>query len=239
MITKLLYLGDTLRDRDIKRKITDSLGSIDIRSILFSKGVIFVEGPSDKGVVEKMMLHMSTKGLCVNIEENGWSISEIDGKNNLERFIRIANMLRIPFVAILDYDALMNAEIGASLQTTSCRSKITTSRIIHALNSIDMLTEEDKSKIINEQSKTSVENLGGKNNFWYMQESFGILNEIVRSKNIFVFRKDLEGTLQHPQTRQKPLKNLERITELILGDDVPVEFCEMAEFVKSCIESRN
>jgi hypothetical protein len=96
-----------------------------------------------------------------------------------------------------------------------------------------------ESQIVYEQSKTSLEHLGGKHNFWNMQDSFGILNEIVRSENIFVFRKDLEGTLQHPQTRQKPLKDLEKITELILGDDVQEEFCEMAAFGKSCIENRN
>jgi hypothetical protein len=38
------------------------------------------------------------------------------------------------------------------------------------------------------------------------------LNEIVRSKNIFVFRKALEEILQHAQTpkRQKPVMDLEK-----------------------------
>jgi hypothetical protein len=43
-------------------------------------------------------------------------------------------------------------------------------------------------------------------NVWYD------LNEIVRSKNIFVFRKALEEILQHAQTpkRQKPVMDLEK-----------------------------
>jgi len=89
-----------------QQKLTLKLSSPIIRSLLFSRGVIFVEGLSDKIAVEQIDRYLSTKNEGANIDENEWSIIDIGGKNSLSKYIELSRMMDIPNVAIMDHDAL-------------------------------------------------------------------------------------------------------------------------------------
>ena len=81
-------LGSVLSELESQEqgKLAVKLSSIDVRSLLFSKGVIFVEGLSDKIVVEQIDRHFSMKNEGPRIDESEWSVMNIGGKKSLLSF---------------------------------------------------------------------------------------------------------------------------------------------------------
>jgi AAA15 family ATPase/GTPase len=88
-------LGDGLRDRQAEFQFNN----VEIRSLLFSHGVLFVEGPTDKCLIEEI----DSQLLENIIQEREWSIIDMGGKNK-NYFIEIAKLLKTQFLRIEDTD---------------------------------------------------------------------------------------------------------------------------------------
>jgi predicted ATP-dependent endonuclease of OLD family len=220
--TKVHNLGEVLSsfEDEEKQKIAIKLASPDLRSILFSRGVILVEGPSDKIVVEQIDRYLSTKKKGAEIDENEWPIVDISGKKNLALYMRLSQTFDVPSLAILDLDALMHIEHKIKSNGWEAR----TSTIPFALwytKKLNLLTAKD---LFSEAPDGD----------WYENSYAKTLMNISNKNGIYVFSNDLEGVMQSPTTSKesKPLKAVERILELIGNDSLPPEFFKMCDFLK-------
>lgn len=236
--SKIINIKQALEglEQSEESRIITQLQESDIRSILFSKGVVLVEGLSDKIVVEKIDKYLSKNGSGADLEKKDWSIIEIGGKYSLGSFIKLATHLSLPFIGIMDNDALMRCE--KILKTG--KSKFLTSTIPICLYSNDLLKNntiddlENKEKIIKKHSGYDERKKKNVEQSWYPEEERGFLNQIANSNHIFVFSKDLEDALQNPinKKQSKPLKDLNAVIEKIEENNIPAEFYSMAEFIR-------
>jgi predicted ATP-dependent endonuclease of OLD family len=220
--TKVHNLGRVLSNLESQEqeKLRGKLSNPDVRSLLFSRGVIFVEGPSDKIVVEQVDRHLSAKGKGAYIEEREWPVIDIGGIQSLPSFMILSRMLDIPYLAVLDYDALMRRDKTIKINSQSVK----TSTIIYALKCIGEQVDRISFKDLLSEAPR---------NEWYQDDHFKDLRAFAQEYGIFVFTKDLEGVMQtQPATRmRKALKALERILELIAEDTIPSEFFELEDFL--------
>lgn len=223
-----------LNNDDIKKAI-NQLRNSDIRSLLFSKGVVFVEGLSDKIVIEKIIKHISEKKKINSLEDLDWSIIEIGGKRSLALFIILARNLNLPYVSVMDYDALMKCERNLVIEN----DKIFTSEIPIGLYHAGLLTDKTVKKLKTLEKSIKPHQIVDDNKnkhkteYWYPNTNQKFLNEIAKNARIFVFKEDLEGALQNPVKRSdsKPLKDLNAINKKIEDDEIPEEFYSMFNYV--------
>jgi len=235
--TKIINIKNAvsgLPDED-EQKIINQLRNSDIRSVLFARGAILVEGASDKFVIEKIDKYLSMKGKGANIEGQDWSVIDMGGKYSLTLFIKLVQNLRIPYVAVLDYDALFQCE--KKLKTND--DKIATSAIPICLYNAGLLDNsiiKKIKKIENTIKRQTLPNKNGKptEQFWYPHKHYRFLDSIAKTNKIFVLTKNLENVLQTPlkRTQSKPLKDLETINQKISQNKIPREFYDVIRFVK-------
>lgn len=220
--TETHNLGEVLSELDspVRKKLEIKLSRSDIRLLLFSRGVIFVEGPSDKIVVEHVDRYLSAKNEGAEIDENEWSVMDIGGKNSLPQFMILSRLLGVPRVVIMDYDALMHRDSKIKLN----KLELKTSSIVYSLwHSCDL----------NDRLSKKIDSIEVPKSVWYDQSHLENLRTLCMEHDIYVFSADLEGVMQTRKTgkRSKPLKALEKILKLISEDSVPPEFYEMCKFL--------
>lgn len=221
--TTVHNLGKVLSNLESQeqKKIALKLSSPDVRSILFSQGVIFVEGPSDKIVVEQIDRHLSANGKGADVDESEWPIINMGNKHNLPLYMMLSQMLGVPSLAILDLDALMHIEKN-KIRSNDWEAK--TSVVLFALwhiGKLNLITAKDLLSEIPDRE-------------WYENSRLESFRRLSRENGIFVFSTDLEGVMQSSTTSResKPLKALERILELIGNNNIPSEFLEMCDFLR-------
>lgn len=227
--TKVHNLGKVLSELESKEqgKLAVKLYSPDVRSILFGRGVILVEGSSDKIVVEQIDRYLSAKEKGANIDESEWPIIDIGGKESLLSFMTLSHMLGVPNLAILDYDALMHRVHTIRLNG----QEVKTSTIVSALWRTDKLEKwQNHMDLLSEVPESE----------WYENSYLENFRSLALKYGIFVFSTDLEGVMQSPKAdkKGKPLKALERILEVINQDNIPSEFYEMCEFLRNYTKAR-
>jgi energy-coupling factor transporter ATP-binding protein EcfA2 len=221
--TKAHNLGRVLSELESQEqeKLAVKLSNPDVRSLLFSRGVIFVEGLSDKIVVEQIDRYLSTKKKGANIDESEWPVIDIGGKESLQSFMTLSRMLGVPNLVILDYDALMRRDHTIRLNGR----EVKTSTIIFTLWRTDKLENWLSHKDLLSELPDSE---------WYENSHLKNFRTLALKHCIFVFSTDLEGVMQSPKTdkMRKPLKALERVLDLINQDNISSEFYEMCEFLR-------
>lgn len=220
--TEVHNLGRVLSELEgqEREKLAVKLLNPDVRSILFSQGVIFVEGPSDKIVVEQIDRYLSTKKKGANIDESEWPIIDIGGKKSLHSFMTLSHILGVPNLAILDYDSLMHKDHTIRLDGRDVR----TSTILFTLWRMNELENWPSHKNLLSEVPDSE---------WYENSRLKNFKTLAIRDGIFVFSTDLEGVMRSPKTdnMRKPLKALEKTLDLISQDNIPPEFYEMCEFL--------
>lgn len=204
-----------------QEKLAVKLSDPDVRSLLFSRGVIFVEGLSDKIVIEQIDRYLSKKKKGANIDESEWPVIDIGGKKSLPAFMTLSRMLGVPNLVILDYDALMRRDHTIRLDGR----EVKTSTIVFALWCIEKMENWLSHKDLLSEVPDSE---------WYEISHLKDFRTLAREDGIFVFSTDLEGVMQSPKTdkKRKPLKALETTLDLINHDNIPSEFYEMCEFLR-------
>jgi hypothetical protein len=111
-VTKAENVGQTIRqlEKDDQARVEISMGSADIRALLFSRGVVLVEGPSDRLVVEKVDNYLAGFGKSADLSSKEWSVVEVGGKGSFPTFVRLCKTLGLPILAVADNDALLHLE---------------------------------------------------------------------------------------------------------------------------------
>jgi predicted ATP-dependent endonuclease of OLD family len=215
-------------EADDRAKIQLSLRNADIRALLFSRGVVLVEGPSDKIVLEKLDESLAKSGKSADLSSKEWSVVEVGGKSSFPTFFKLCKVLGIPMVAVADYDALMQLD----KRTSAAEGKLSqTSPILLALYLTQELTSEE-TLLVNENGPNVLLSENGTK--WYDPSCLEIFLKIARSNRIFVFTKDLEGALQTHLTKKdmKPLKALDEISVRIQDGKFSDELNNLGGFLK-------
>lgn len=227
-------------DDDDQKKTIQRLHNSEVRAILFQHGIIFVEGPSDKIVLEKTDRHMTDNKLKgPNIEENEWMVLDVGGKDSMPLFINLAKKLKLPHTSVMDFDSLMQCTGKIKLGTDDVR----TSSIIGYIEKTDGLSKQEQNliknlerTIIKKQKKNNKKIIQS----CYPDEKLKQLNKIARAHNMYVLTKDLEGVIRTTATSRdsKPLKALEQITELLSQNKIPADLKSTMKFIQSKIKKR-
>lgn len=227
-----INMGKTLGgfETSDRQSIQRYLKSADIRALLFSRGVVLVEGISDRIVIEKVDEFLSLTDRSCNLAANEWSVIDVGGKNSLATFVRLCIALDLQFAVVGDYDALM--EMGTRTAMPD-GSTYRTSAILRALILGKLMDNEEITKI--KELDTKIETIGERK--WYTNECLGTLVEFARKHHVFVFTKDLEGALQSNSTKKesKPLRALEEITRRMNEGEVSDEFEKMGASLKAWV----
>lgn len=98
---------------------------------------VFVEGITDKILIEKLILEKANSDKEIILNLNEFSLIQINGVNNLEEFIRVAQETKAKYVAFLDND-----------DSTKEKTKKYHNRPKKHLNTIDHIVFLDNSKTI-------------------------------------------------------------------------------------------
>jgi predicted ATPase len=229
--TEVLHIGKTIDEidkQDAARKsykVSSLLGSAETRSLLFSRGAIFVEGPSDKAIIEKLDKRLSLREQGANIETNEWSVIPIGVTQNLGAFIKLSRKLGIPYTAVFDYDSLMVCDDTIKVEN----DEIKVSPIISSLHGNNVLTPFEI-ELLRKLEPSMLENE-------YSSEHFNTLSQIANDHGIFVLSSDFEDLLHSLLSYYtiKPLHILDAILDRIALGTIPNEFVKMTEFLKKRI----
>jgi AAA domain, putative AbiEii toxin, Type IV TA system/Overcoming lysogenization defect protein-like, TOPRIM domain len=88
-----------------RKKILQQLDSADVRALLFSRGGVFVEGLSDKWILQEIDSKASKAGKGPRLVENEWAIVTMNTSGNTSTFLRLAKLIGLKFAFLLDRDA--------------------------------------------------------------------------------------------------------------------------------------
>jgi len=209
-------------DKSLRQKMMIQLQKSDIRSMLFSRGVVFVEGPSDKIVFEKLDRKLTEKHKGPQLDENEWAIIDIGGKDFLYIFLNLAKWLKVPYLAIMDNDALM--QCNHSIKPDG--KKIVTSAIMYSIFNSNSLSK-DKIKTLEKYQKRIQQ---GK----YLTSFKNQLDRMARKEGIYVLKNSLEGSFKVKLTAKesKPIKAFNEIVTKIMQNKIPKEPYEVMNFIK-------
>lgn len=240
--TQILNLREIMDSMspDEKGRTVTRLRNSEIRSILFQHGIILVEGPSDRMVLEKIdrfMIDNEMNG--PNIEDNEWMILDVGGKDSMSLFINLAKKLHLPHTSVMDFDSLMQCIRRIKLGSDDVR----TSSVIGYIEKTDGLSKQEQNLI--KKLESTIIKKHKKNNektiqFWYPDEKLEQLKKIALTHNMYVLTKDLEGVIRTTSTSRdsKPLKDLDQITELLSQNKIPGELKSTMNFIKTKISKR-
>ena len=242
--TEVVNLGQIVKSMQKSEhdRLIARLRSSDVRAFLFQHGLVMVEGPSDKVVLEKADRYFTDNEMngAPNIEENEWLVLDVCGKKSLPMMINLAKKLNIPHTAVLDYDGLMLCDEKILVGD----KEVKTSSVIKSIYLIGALTDTEQNTIVSlERSitkRTKKMLYRTTEQFWYDEKSLDTLNKIAKKHNFYVFTTDLEGVLQNHNTSRarKPLRDLEAINSWLDDDKIPAEIKSAMKFIKNKIEKQ-
>lgn len=106
-ITRAENVGEALHHLESgdQAKIQLSMKSPDIRALLFSRGVVLVEGPSDKLIVEAVDSYLAGLEKSADLSSKEWSVVDVGGKNSFPTFVSLCQVLGLPVLIVADNDA--------------------------------------------------------------------------------------------------------------------------------------
>lgn len=204
-----------------KKQLTQWLRSVEIRSLLFSRGIILVEGPSDKVVIETVDRYLSEKGKGANIQDREIAVISVGGKKSMRIFLALAKELKMNYLMVVDSDALMSCEGYITLEGKQVR----TSPIVQALHESGALSAED-AQVVESMEKDGIALNSDSGIYEYKLDEHILqaLRLIAERYNVLVLSRDLEAALQIKESRRrKPVMSADAIFERIENNSIPEE----------------
>jgi hypothetical protein len=89
-----------------KEEFLKTIGRIVDPRILFAKGVVLCEGPADHAFLREALALLNNSEKWNELLRNDVELVWMNSKNNLVTYDKVLNQLEIPYVAVLDFDAL-------------------------------------------------------------------------------------------------------------------------------------
>jgi hypothetical protein len=186
-------------------------------------------------VLDLLDNRLSQDGKGADLQDKEWLIIDIGGKDSLRIFMDMAKELEIPFVIIMDSDALRECKKTITVGPNQVR----TSTIFDALLLTKALSQSEVNTLVHlEKDGKIVMSLDKKGNkrFWYRDDTkvTSRLTSMALRHKVFVFQKDLESALRISKTdrKRKPLQDIETIVKQVEKGDIPVELVSLTNFMK-------
>ncbi len=208
--TKVVDVEQILSENE---KAGTTMQNVDVRSMMFQMGVIIVEGLSDKMVIESTDKIMTEMGDGPDIEGNEWAVLEGGGKYEACWLSYLAKEMGIPYIVIVDRDALMRCEKKISMED----KKVLASPVVrHIYNTYGFSDKEQRAMI-------SVRPLVARERWKeYDPDDFDDLRDIARSHDIHVLNGDLEEIIGiKKRGRGKPVFALRQIDQMCAKGQIP------------------
>lgn len=219
-IKNVQEVTNTLSDPD-RKQLTQWMRNVEIRSLLFSRGIMLVEGPSDKVVVESVDKYLSAKGKGANIQDREIAVISVGGKKSMRIFLSLAKELGMNQIVVVDSDALMKCDGNILVNG----KKVRTSPIIQALHESKILSADDAG-VIEKLEKDGITFNETSGTYEYKSDDHisQNLRSIAEKYNVLVFSKNLEGALQiKEERRRKPVISADAVFQSIENDSIPEE----------------
>jgi len=89
-----------------KEEFLKTIGRIVDPRILFARGVVLCEGPADHAILREALGLLNNSEKWNELLRNDVELVWMNSKNNLVTYDEVLNQLEIPYVAVLDFDAL-------------------------------------------------------------------------------------------------------------------------------------
>lgn len=220
----------SLDDSD-EKQLTQWLRSVDMRSLLFSRGVVLVEGPSDKVVIDSLDGYLSEKGKGASMQDREIAVISVGGKKSMRILLTLAKELGMNYLVLVDSDALINCEGRITLDGR----KVRTSPILQALYESEILTKEH-AELIGKLEKDGIVMNPSSEIYEYKDDGQvrQTLKSIVEKYNLLVFEKNLEEALQIKESRRrKPALSADAIFEKIENGQIPEELGKIISELKN------
>jgi predicted ATP-dependent endonuclease of OLD family len=203
--TEVFYARNSLSE-DFKSSIGFFM-NIEKRNIFFSKVVVFVDGKTELGA-----LPVFAKSKEIDFNSKSIFLFSLDGKNNLEKAIRVVDEFNIPWISICDYDAGM--EITDSIGSRKVPLLFKQLYVLGKLSRehLDFLEKnQDKIFMRNEQQ-------------FFSEELFKEVKEILKDYQCFLLSSNFERIF-----RLKEEKKLFREARKVVGRSKPRQGKYVAE----------
>ncbi|MDG6999588.1 MAG: ATP-binding protein [Nitrososphaerota archaeon] len=97
-------------DSSSKQKAWQELNNVDIRSLIFSRGVVYVEGLTDKVVLEGLENKLEAQGRGAGLGKYQWEFTSMNGKDHLPTLVKFAKSVKLAYAALLDLNGLSHAK---------------------------------------------------------------------------------------------------------------------------------
>jgi predicted ATP-dependent endonuclease of OLD family len=181
--TTVKHLPENYFSPEEQSKLEKNLDA-ESKEIFFSRGVLLVEGETEKGALPTF-----AKSLSSDFDKNGFSVVWVGGKDNLEIFMKVLEGFEIPYMVACDKDAIMEISKGKI-------EDIKTNSLFRQLHNLKILTNEEVEKIKLFADQINEINENGKIKKSYKGDLFEELKVIALKHNCFVLSGTFEDTLK-------------------------------------------
>jgi predicted ATP-dependent endonuclease of OLD family len=195
-------LPDDVKNR---KKFLSNMAEPKVKSILYSNGVILVEGIGEEFLINSLDNYYSSKSGDKGVSGRNWTVLPVGGKTAFPRFMQMLEALSIKYFCIADNDALM--EIPNSTNGVGNRDHF--SAVFFSLSQCGNLYEMEKA-VIN-SLKLTKEIDGKRDNYVYNDEDRNTLLEIAKKHKFLIMNKDLEELLGVQTDKNKLLRDIDAI----------------------------
>lgn len=208
--TKILPIGETLKQMDLRKEMGGKGTDTHWGEMLFSDGMILVEGLSDKYVVEILDKYLKKKG--ANLLDDNWTVINV-GKGGFPFFIELGLKIKIKWIILTDSDGVME-----------CKTSQRMPPIFSVLDKQRILTSNDKDQLIKFERQDGC----------YQKNNFSKIQAIGKKYGIFALPTDLEGALNITNKYNKIKEALDAVEDLVNhGDIVPSDLMDFFTYLKN------
>ncbi len=201
-----------------------AVSAVDWASALFAAGLVIVEGPSDKYVVEH--LDQSLPSGTPRLLDDDWVAIASHGKKGIPAMIDLARKLKMPFVVLTDADTIME-----------CSTKVDghpVPLIFRHLMGSGVIQDPDASLLKNFETVSNGETR------CYKREDFPGIRALARKYQIYALPGTLEDVLGlAPEGRRKFRDVLELVDSEYGSKPIPEEIKSFFEFANSTKEANS
>ncbi len=210
-------------------------------SLFFARGVVFVEGPTDKIVISLVNGRLSEEAGKENWSRHNVEVITAGGKTNFKP-LELCEDLGIPYVVLSDCDALMECTQSSNIGQIPV--------IFSFLIQEKKINDEAVKQLADSCRQVKLET--SKTAFYLGSEKWDEAQNYAKDINFFVFPTDIEGMVLLPLDKlAKPMENfykwckykyykdeyagnkdiLKELEDMSL-DDIKKRFCEMEDYVE-------
>lgn len=231
-----IHLAEAIRDTSGKDPAVVEarwLAEPEVKSMLFARGSLLVEGPSDKTGMLLVADYFRRSGITPTLDLDETPIVNTAGSST-SRFVRLAKKLDIPFAVAYDNDALMRVNRSAVVNGKKLRLSPALRTLVEE---IGLLAEDSAAVESICLDESSYEGTG--DDVWFAKALYDKLRAIALKYGVFAFATDLEGLIgaERHKKRGKIVRDLDLLQDQIEeGTLNTAPFLDLFRYVRNRVD---